>query len=121
AADSGTDESGSFSPEAQQLFDALKSLLSEIDGKISRQAVLDDLDVRSRRDRSERRFDRSLYSYSIQGMVLRAIGIELPGVDLGPSIEIAAEIRNRPGRAFKGVPCPIEALALRADYAQRLE
>jgi Phage capsid family len=121
-AEDGTDDSGSLSDEAQQLFDALKQLLAEVDAKVSRQALVDDLDTRNaRRDRADRRFDRSLFDYSIRGMILARMGSPIPGLDLGPSMEIAAELRNRPGRSFQGIPCPIEALSLRGDYARRLE
>ena len=108
---------------AQSLFDQLKQLLAEIDSKVSRQATLDDLDTRAgaRRDRADRGFDDGLYSFSIRGMIAAAIGSPIPGLDLGRSMEISQELRNRPGRTFTGFACPIEALSLRADYARKLE
>jgi HK97 family phage major capsid protein len=122
-AEDGTDaDTGGMSEASQSLFDALKTLLTEIDAKVSRQATIDDIDQRSaRRDRADRSFDASLYEYSIRGMILASLGKAPPGLDLGRSMEIAAELRSRPGRAFQGVPCPIEALSLRASYARGLE
>jgi hypothetical protein len=122
AADDADPETGGMSEGSQQLFDALKTLLTEIDAKVSRQAVVDDLDTRSaRRDRADRNYDRSLYEYSVRGMICQAIGSPVPGLDLGPSREIAEEMRRRPGRSFQGIPCPIEALSLRSGYARGLE
>lgn len=120
-ADDTTDDGG-LSDEAQSLFDALKQLLTEIDGKISRQAVVDDLNVRTaRRDRADQSFDRSLHEFSLRGMILSAIGSPLAGLDLGRSMEISQEIRARSGRRFMGIAVPIEALSLRGDYARKLE
>ena len=91
-----TDDSGSLSDEAQHLFDALKQLLGEIDQKVSRQAVLDDLDTRSARprDRSDRGFDAGLPEFSLRGMIASAIGSPIPGLDIGRSIEISQELRD---------------------------
>jgi HK97 family phage major capsid protein len=118
-----TDDDGMMSEGSQGLFDALKQLLTEIDAKVSRQTVLDDLDTRAARprDRADRAFDASLYDFSVRGMIAAAIGSPIPGLDIARSMEISHELRNRPGRAFQGFPCPIEALSLRADYARKLE
>lgn len=125
AAEDADPETGSLSEGSQQLFDALKGLLGEIDSKVSRQALVDDLDTRAGaarpRDRTDRAFDSSLYGFSIRGMIAAAIGSPIPGLDLGRSMEISAELRARPGRQFQGFACPIEALSLRGDYARRLE
>jgi hypothetical protein len=60
-------ETGSMTDGSQALFDPLKQLLLEIDAKVSRQALVDDLDPRSAcRDRAERGFDRGLYEYDNQ-------------------------------------------------------
>jgi hypothetical protein len=121
-AEDGTDEDGSMSDGSQQLFDQLKALLAELDAKVSRQAVLDDLDTRSARrlDRADRGFDAGLYEFSIRGMIAAAIGSPIPGLDLGRSMEINQELRARPGQRFEGIAVPIEALSLRADYARKL-
>lgn len=117
-----TADDGSMSESSQALFDALKAMLAEIDAKTSRQAVIDDLDTRNaRRDRSDRTFDDGLYGFSLRGMIAASIGSPIPGLDIGRSMEISQELRNRPGRSFQGFAAPIEALSLRGDYARRLE
>lgn len=121
AAEDVDPDDGGLSEGGQQLFDALRALLAEIDAKVSRQATLDDLDTRqARRDRADRGFDESLYAFSIRGMIASAIGSPIPGIDLGRSMEISQELRARAGRTFIGFPCPVEALSLRGDYARRL-
>lgn len=120
-AEDATEDDGSMSEGSQSLFDALRQLLDEVAAKVSRQAVLDDLDTRAaRRDRADRQFDGSLYEFSIRGMIAAAINSPIPGLDLGRSMEISQELRSRANRQFVGFPCPIEALSLRADYARKL-
>lgn len=115
---------GSTDPELSALFAALRGILDEIDQKISRAAILDDLDTRSRRpqDRADRGFDVRSAEFSLAGMICHAIGSQVQGLDLGPSLEISQELRMRAGgRNFLGFPAPRQALWLRADYARRLE
>lgn len=122
--DDGGDGGDGSDPELAALFAQLRGLLDEIDAKISRQAVLDDLDTRQRRspDRADRGFDTRLPEFSLAGMIASAIGSPIPGLDLGPSLEITQELRARAGgHAFLGFPAPRQALWLRADYARRLE
>jgi HK97 family phage major capsid protein len=117
-----TEEDGSLSTEAQQLFDALKQLLGELDQRISRQAVIDDLDTRSARprDRADRGFDSILPEFSLRGMIASAIGSPIPGLDIGRSVEISQELRARAPRQFLGFAAPLQSLYLRADYARHL-
>jgi hypothetical protein len=123
AADEADDSDGDLSNEAQQLFDALKQLLSEIDAKVSRQAVIDDLDVRSARprDRADRAYDAGLPEFSLRGMIASAIGHPIPGLDLGRSIEISQELRQRTPLAPLGFWAPLQALYLTRDYTRKLE
>src|SRR5271156_5363985 len=55
-------DGGGADAELQGLFAQLRGLLDEIDARISRAAILDDLDTRSRRpqDRADRGFDTRL-------------------------------------------------------------
>jgi Phage capsid family len=103
------------------LFASLKLLMDEISSKIDRQALLDDLTTRQAppRDRADRAFEASKFRYELRGMILRQLGHEVPSLDLGPSIEISSEIRRRSPRAFRGIPVPVEALHLSADYYVR--
>jgi HK97 family phage major capsid protein len=117
---------GGSNGELSGLFAQLRGLLDEIDGKISRQAVIDDLDTRAARgprdlDRSDRGFAASLPEFSIRGMLAAAIGSPIPGLDLGRSIEITQELRRRTAVPPRGFWAPLEALYLRADYARALE
>jgi Phage capsid family len=111
--------------EYEHIFATLKGLLDRIGAKISRQAVIDDLDTRAARgaarDRADRGFDASLAEFSLRGMIAHHIGSPIPGLDLGRSMEISQELRRRPGRTFQGFPVPYQALFLRADYARTLE
>ena len=116
------DEAGDGDSELEGLFSALKTLLDQIDAKISRQGVIDDLNTRTaHRGAADRGFDATLPEFSLRGMIASAIGSPVPGLDIGRSIEISQELRNRPGRNFAGFPVPYQALYLRADYARRLE
>ncbi len=103
------------------LFAALRSLMDEIQAKVDRQALLDDLATRQAppRDRADARFEASKYRFELRGMILRQLGHEVPGIDLGPSVEISSEIRRRSPRAFRGIAVPVEALHLTADYFAR--
>ena len=114
-----TDDS-SLSTEAQAAFDALKKLLDELDQKIVRAAVMDDLEVRNTPlDRADTGFASSLQQFELRGMIAARIGAD-PGVDLGRSREIAAELARRAtGRRIEGIAVPIQALSLRADYVAR--
>jgi hypothetical protein len=120
--DAGGDDGGS-DPELSALFAALRGLLDEIDSKISRNAVLDDLEARGARprDRADRGFDTTLLEFSIRGMLAAAIGHPIPGLDLGRSVEISQELRRRTPVAPQGFWAPIEALYLERSYARKLE
>lgn len=110
----------SLSGEAQAAFDALKRLLDELDQKIVRAAVLDDLEVRNTPlDRADGGFADSLHQFELRGMIAARIGAD-PGCDLGRSREISAELARRAtGRRIEGIAVPTQALSLRADYVAR--
>jgi HK97 family phage major capsid protein len=110
----------SLSGEAQAAFDALKRLLDELDQKIVRAAVLDDLEVRNTpHDRADTGFADSLHTFELRGMIAARIGAD-PGVDIGRSREISAELARRAvGRRIEGIAVPTQALSLRADYVAR--
>jgi HK97 family phage major capsid protein len=109
----------SLSSEAQAVFDSLKQLLSELDAKIVRAAVLDDLEVRhTPLDRADSGFASSLQQFELRGMIAAAIG-DNPGCDIGRSREISGELSRRAVRPIKGIAVPMQALSLRADYVAR--
>jgi hypothetical protein len=117
--DDGGEGNGGTDSDLNALFAQLKGLLDEIDAKISRNAILDDLDTRPR-DRSERGFDAGLPEFSLRGMIASAIGSPIPGLDIGRSIEISQELRAHAPRQFLGFAAPLESLYLRASYARHL-
>lgn len=113
-------DDASLSSEAQAVFDGLKALLGELDAKIVRAAVLDDLDVRhTPLDRADQGFSSSLQQFELRGMIAARIGAD-PGVDIGRSREISTELARRAvGRRIEGIAVPVQALSLRADYVAR--
>lgn len=112
--------------ELEGLFAALRKLLDEIDQKVSRQAVIDDLDTRmargpADRDGADRGFAASLPEFSLRGMIASAIGQPIPGLDLGKSVEISQELRRRTNVSPQGFWAPLESLYLTRSYARALE
>lgn len=121
-----SDSDSSDDKSLQELFDMLREMLAEIDAKISRNAVIDDLNYRSLNprepgDRADRGFASSLPEFSLRGMIASAIGAPIPGLDLGRSVEISQELRRRTPTAPNGFWAPIQALYLTRDYARKLE
>ena len=108
-------EGGDSNAELQALFTQLKALLEEIDGRINRQATIDDLDRRAAGNplgaSGDAQWDRAQCEFSI----VRAIGATLGfNVDAGRERETSAELARRSGRTFAGIAVPLAALSVRA-------
>ncbi len=109
------DSGGDGNAELQALFTQLKALLDEIDGRINRQATVDDLDRRSRGEQitgtGDATWDRQCHEFSIVRAVAAQCGI---AVDAKREAETSQELARRSGRSFSGVAVPLAALSVRA-------
>ena len=113
-------DGGDSSAELQALFTQLKALLDEIDGRINRQATIDDLERRMAGtpvggDAASRDFTRQCAEFSLFRAAAHAIGMQ---VDASREIEVQQElIRRSPGRNFTGnIVMPVEALSLQVRH-----
>lgn len=104
---------GALPAEAQTRWDALKADLAGIDGRVERQAIVDDSERRASGQpitgSTDRHFDAEVRGFSIVRAIAGAAGI--PGVDAGREREISAEVARRSGRSFQGIAVPIAALS----------
>jgi HK97 family phage major capsid protein len=109
------EEGGDSSAELNALFVQLKSLLEEIDGKLNRQATIDDLDRRTAGNAlaasGDAQWDRQQQEFSITRAIAAQIGLQ---VDAGRERETSAELVRRSGRNFAGIAVPLAALSVRA-------
>ncbi len=113
-------DNGDMSEASQQLFDALKQLLAELDGKLQRQATIDDMERRAARvpaDRAEQQFERQCAEFSIRAAVAATI---FPNVDAGREREVSQELARRSGRRFNGIAVPTRGLSLNGPMRDAL-
>ena len=107
-------QDGALSPEQTTQWDALKAQLAGLEGKITRQAEVDELERRMSgtpiAGTGDRHLDQQIQNYSL----LRAIASQIPnsGVDAGLEREVGQEVAKRSGRQFKGLAVPMGALGL---------
>jgi HK97 family phage major capsid protein len=111
-------DGGDSNAELQALFSQLKGLLDEITSRITRQAVVDDLDRRAAGNpigtTGDSQWDRQQCEFSIT----RAIAAQIdPNVDAGREREVSQELARRSGRSFAGIAVPLAALSVRARDA----
>ena len=109
------DDEGDSNAELSALFTQLKALLDEIDGRINRQATIDDLDCRASWTplgaTGDAQWDRQQCEFSIVRAIAAQIGLP---VDAGREREVSQELARRSGRSFAGIAVPLAALSVRA-------
>jgi hypothetical protein len=123
ADDDNGDDNGDMSESSQQLFDALKQLLAELDGKLSRQATIDDLERRAQgqpADRAERQWDQQCAEFSIRSAICASLPHMFGNADGGREREVSQELARRSGRSFSGIPVPLRALSLNGGMRDAL-
>lgn len=115
--------------EYEHIFATLKGLLDRIGTKISRQALVDDLDRRQAGiplgGTGDRQWDQRLVEYRIAAAIFATLGPD-SGVDAGPERETSAELARRAGVKPHGFYVPRAALSLRLrdcppDLVRRIE
>jgi HK97 family phage major capsid protein len=124
--DDADDGGGDDAAELSALFEQLKGLLSAIDDRLNRRAIIDDLERRATggvplRDGTDRDFQRQCCEFSLFRAAGHAIGLH---VDAGREIEVQQELVRRAkanGRTgFTGnVILPYEALSVQIRHLSR--
>ena len=110
-------EGGDLSVEQSAKFDSLKSELENVEARIARQQVLDDVERRMSGQHiagtGDGRLDAELRSFSLR----KAILSQVPGhsEDCGKERELSGEIARRAGRAFEGIAVPMSVFEKRVE------
>ncbi len=99
---------------AQGRWDGLRAEADALEGRIARQAVVDDLERRAAGERvagtGDAGLDREMRAFSL----VRAIASQVPNlnVDAGRERELSQEIARREGRPFQGMAVPMSVFQL---------
>jgi HK97 family phage major capsid protein len=100
--------------EAQTRWDAMRSEMDALQGRIDRQAIVDDAERRAAgqpvNGSGDRHLDVEIRNFSVVRAMAAAAGLN---VDAGREREISAEVARRSGRNFQGICVPMAALEQR--------
>ena len=107
--DNPAGQAGDLSEEQARKFDELRSQSENLEGQIERQAALDEAERRMAGQEitgsGDQQWDRARREFSLTRALAGAAGL---AVDDGKEREVQQEIRQRSGRQFAGIPCPVE-------------
>ena len=102
---------GALSESAEARFAVLKTSLTAIDGRVERQALMDEMDRRAAGSPvpgGDNRLDAEIRNFSLVRAIAGAAGLD---VDDGREREISKELARRSGRTFQGIAVPLAALS----------